>query len=276
MDDRRFEHACQLKQAGELREAYEEFVALASGCKDPIDKAGALLYAELCLKDAGDLKAANLQLNAVRDILGHSYPSDDGTSADNRAVWLGIAIGFEEADLCRMEGRSEEALVKFQNLLSQFAVQLHQPNYRSDYEMIQVRCGMILADLGRWSEALPILQQADSVEQPGSSTVLIDFYLGSCYVAVGDLVQGVLKLRKSLEGMLPSSLEYRAHSSLGKAYYNLGDYAQAKEELEKATQTGDPSYIRDARLWRWLEATCQHLGLKDEADRYRQLAQPPS
>jgi len=276
MDDRRFERALQLKQSGKPREAYEEFVALASQSKDPIDKAGALLYAELCLKDDGELHRARLQLNAVTEILRDSSSLSKGTSANDRTLWLQFAVRFEEADLSYMEGRAEEALAKFEELLSEFAPQLRESNHHSDHEMIQVRRGIILADLGRWSEALPILQQAKSVDQHGSSNTLVDFYLGSCYLAVGDFASGVLKLRKALEGPLPSSLAYRAHSSLGKAYFKLQDYVQAKGELDKATETGDPSYIQEAQLWKWLEATCEHLGLKDEADRCRRSAQGPS
>jgi hypothetical protein len=39
MDDRRFEHARQLKATGETRAAYQEFVALADASGDRLDKA---------------------------------------------------------------------------------------------------------------------------------------------------------------------------------------------------------------------------------------------
>jgi tetratricopeptide (TPR) repeat protein len=271
MDEQRFDHAIQTKQSGKPRDAYEEFVTIASMCQDPIDKAGALLYAEFCLKDAGDFEAAQLQLEAVADLVRSSDNSADATDEDDRIMWLRIALRLEEADFSRLQGRPAEALTKFQNLLAQFSVPLHQPQYNSDYKMILVRLGFTLADLGKWSDALPLLQE-EEVAESGAASALFNFYLGTCYVGVGDLSKGVLRLRESLQGFLPTSLEYRAHSSLGKAYFNLGEYRLAKTELEKASETSNPAYIREAHLWKWLEAASRHLGLNDEANRYSQLA----
>lgn len=271
MDAQRFEHACQLKEKGKLKESFEEFTKLADDSEDPIDKAGAVLYAAASLKMAGEFKLAKQQLNTVRGILANLPHLGKDTSTDERTVWLGIAVGFEEADVYRAEGQTEQALAKFRDVLSRFAVQLHQPSYRSDYEMIQTRHAFMLADLGRWDDALPILEEAESFEQDKGA---INFYLGYCYVAIGDNAKGEQKLRKSLEMGLPPHFEYRAHCALGKAYHKLEDYAQAKLELEKGARTADPSYIRQAELWKWLEVTCRNLGLKDEAEHYAKLARP--
>lgn len=237
--------------------------------EDPTDKAAAMLYAAASLKMAGEFEPARQQMKVAREILTNIRQSD--TSTNERTVWLGIAIGFEEADIDRTAGRSEEALSKFRDLLSRFAVQLRHPSYHSDYEMIQTRRAFMLADLGRWNDALRILEEAESFEQDKGS---INFYLGYCYVAVGDHAKGEQKLRKSLEIGLPPHLDYRAHGALGKAYHKLEDYAQAKLELEKGAQTADPSYIRQAQLWKWLEIARRHLGLRDEAEHYAQLARP--
>ena len=35
-----------------------------------------------------------------------------------------------------------------------------------------------------------------------------------------------------------------------------------------------PDYIKQAHIWKWLEYTCKSLGLKEEAQRYGQLARP--
>jgi tetratricopeptide (TPR) repeat protein len=274
MDNQRFEKALHLKVGGEPREAYEEFVSLANQCDDPIDKAGVLLYAGFCRKDLGEFQAAKQLLNTIKEIVNNLSTPGKESDADGRVTWLRIAIEFEEADISSSEGRKEEALVKFGDLLTRFAANLRDPPYRSDYERIQERRAYALADLARWNEALPILEEADSFK--GTSRALINFYLGYCYVAVGEFVKGEQKLKASLELGLPANLEYRAHSALGKAYHKLKDYSRAKSELEKAAQTADPIYVRQAQLWKWLEVTCQHLGLEGEADRYRQLARPPS
>jgi len=230
-----------------------------------------VLYAAASLRAAGEFELARQQLSSIRQILPSLTVLDQDSSTDERRVWLEIAIAFEEADIDRTEGRTEEALARFQDLLSRFAAQLRQPTYHSDYEMVQTRRAFLLADLGRWVEALPILEQAESYEQSKESTY---FYLGYCYVAVGDYVKGEVKLKKALSLGLPPHLEYRAHCALGQAYHKLEDYAQAKLELEKGAGMADSSYIRQAQLWKWLEITCRHLGLTQEAEHYAQLARP--
>lgn len=59
------------------------------------------------------------------------------------------------------------------------------------------------------------------------------------------------------------------HCALGKAYHKLEDYTQAKLELEKGARMAGPSYIRQAQLWKWLEITCRHWGLTQEAEQLR-------
>lgn len=102
----------------------------------------------------------------------------------------------------------------------------------------------------------------------------ISLYLGSCYTNNAEWSKAETELSKSLKIGLRPDLEFRSHFRLGKAYHKLEDYAQAKRELEKAAQTADASYIKEARLWEWLESTCRHLGLNSEAEHYAQLARP--
>jgi tetratricopeptide (TPR) repeat protein len=272
MDDRRFEYACQLKEDGKFTESFKEFVRLAGDTEEPTDKAAAFLYAAASLKMAGQFEPARQQLNEVKAILAtSSIQGSKDIFPVERTQWLELAVAFEEADTYRAESRTEEALARFQDLLSRFAVQVRQPSYRADYEMIQTRRAFLLADLGRWGDALSLLEEAESFEQTEGS---INFYQGYCYVAIGNNAKGEQKLRKSLEMGLPPYLEYRAHCALGKAYHKLEDYTRAKAELEKGAQTADPAYIRQAQLWKWLEVTCLHLGLKDEAEHYARLARP--
>ncbi len=267
-----FEHACLLKEQGKLRESSEEFIKIADTAGDPVDKASALVYAAAALKMFGEFEKAKVQLICIGEILVNLSASGKNTSVDERTTWLEIAFGFTDADIDRLEGRADDALSKFQHLLSRFSTQLRQGEYHSDYEMIQTRRAFILADLGRWNEALPILEEAESFEPESGLDGWLDFYLGHCYIAFDDYTRGEQRLRKSLKVGLPPHLEYRAHYALGQAYYEIGQYAHAKVELEKAAGTADPSYIRQTQLWRWLQATCQRLGLKEEAEHYAQLA----
>lgn len=135
-------------------------------------------------------------------------------------------------------------------------------------EMAQARRGFLLADLGRWKEALPILEEAESFEGRRSEIL---FYLGHCYVSGGDYSKAKGKIIEALRLGLPRNLEFRAHCELGMAYYRLKDYAQAKLEFERCATNGDPEYIKQAQIWMRLENTCRYLGLKEDADRYASL-----
>jgi hypothetical protein len=58
------------------------------------------------------------------------------------------------------------------------------------------------------------------------------------------------------------------------AYYNLKDYAKAKQELEKGVEDADADYIKQSNIWKWLEMTCRALGLQAEAELYVRMARP--
>jgi hypothetical protein len=58
------------------------------------------------------------------------------------------------------------------------------------------------------------------------------------------------------------------------AYYQLQDYPQAKRELEISAATAEETYLKDGTIWKYLEATCRALNLKDEVDHYASLARP--
>jgi tetratricopeptide (TPR) repeat protein len=268
MDEERFDRACQLKDDGKLEESLQEFINIANDTDDCDDKPAAILYAAACLKMMGDWQRAKEQLDIVRLLVADSNPESENPE---RAECLRIAVAFEEGDILGGEGRSEEALAAFSSLLSSFAEQLREPFFRSLYEMTQMRRAFLLVDLGRWRDGLPILEEAGSFERHDGS---VEFYLGYSYVASGDRIRVGAKLRKSLQMGLPKHLEYRAHCELGRNYHKLEDYELAKLELEKCAQTADPNYIRQSQLWRWIEVTCRHLGLKREAEHYRQLANP--
>jgi tetratricopeptide (TPR) repeat protein len=270
IEGQQLEHACQLREQGNYKDALAELHTLAETLQDPIDKAGVLLNAVTCLEMLGELEQAKTELKTAKTLLLEQVQSPKDThSDDNEATSLQIDIGLEEAVLNRAEGKVEEAMVKLGDLLSRFGKHLRQSAHRDAYQNIQVQRGSLLADLGRWRDALPILEEADSFAEPRA---FISFYLGYCYVAIGDDHRGKEKLIEALKIGLPKYLEFRAHCALGKAYHKLEDYVSAKEELERCAQTADKRYIAEAKLWKWLEITCLHLGLKDEANQYAELA----
>ncbi|HYT23012.1 MAG TPA: hypothetical protein VEW05_22625 [Candidatus Polarisedimenticolia bacterium] len=271
MDEKRFLHACELVDAGKYTDAYNEFIQLAENTPDPLERAWPLIYAANTLQTLGQEEAATAQLSAARALIETHRPSNSATNEMFAAAES--FLDFEDANLIWLRGGSlEEALSRFNAALKKHRLALKDLRARGLYEAIQIRRAFILADLGRWKESLPILEE---IKSPQEYREGIAFYLGHCYLSAHDHIRAEQKLSEALSlGGLPHSLEYRAHCELGMAYYQLQDYPQAKRELEKCAATADESYLKDGIIWKYLEATCRALKLKDEAEHYASLARP--
>ncbi|HKN76238.1 MAG TPA: hypothetical protein VJW94_13760 [Candidatus Acidoferrum sp.] len=271
MDDQRFLHACELVDEGKYAEAYNEFIQLAENTSDPLERARPLLYAANTLQTLGQEEAATAQLNAARTLVETHRPSN--LTTNEKFVAADSFLDFVDANLLwRRGGSLDAALSRFEAALEKHGLALKGPGARGLYEAIQIRRAFILADLGRWKEALPVLEE---IKSPQEYQEGVAFYLGHCYLGAHDYASAEQKLTEALRlGGLPRSFEYRAHCELGMTYYNLRDFTKAKEEFEMGAQMADASYIKQSQIWRWLEQTCRALGLNAEAERYACMFRP--
>jgi tetratricopeptide (TPR) repeat protein len=271
MDDQRFLKACQLREEGRLREAVDEFLAIVEDTKDQIDKAAVLVYVAAALKELGDCDRALEQLRLARDLISSLHDGYLTPTPDYRLPRLEVLLDFEEADIRRFSGNNQEALARLEGMLTKYRQRLSEPDFRYVCEMIQANRAFLLADLERWKESLPILEEAEKFQNFKEE---IAFYLGHCYLSAHDYVRAEGKLVEALKLGLPQNLEYRAHCELGMVYASLGNYIKAKSEFESCAQKADTGYIKQAQLWKRLQAVCRALGLKDEVERYARLAMP--
>jgi tetratricopeptide (TPR) repeat protein len=270
MDEQALLHACELVSEGKYSEAYREFIQLAENTPDPLEKAWPLIYAANALQTLGQEEAATTQLSAVRALIEKKKPSSSAKSEEFAAAEF--FLDFEEANFLWVRGGNQEAaLNRFDAVLKKHGWALKYPGSRSLKEAIRIRRAFILADLGRWKEALPILE---GITSPQEYEEGVAFYLGHCCVEAGTYQRAEEKLNEALNLGLPSHLEYRAHCELGITYYHLQNYPKAKDEFEKGSHKADPTYIKQSQIWKWLEITCRALGLKAEAEHYSQMAHP--
>jgi len=202
MDEKRLLHACELVDAGKLAEAYDEFVQLAENTPDPIEKAWPLIYAANTLQTLGQEEAATAQLSAARALIETHRPSNPATNEMFAAAES--FLDFEDANLSWLRGDNlEAALNKFDAALTKHRSALKDPRARGLYEAIQIRRAFILADLGRWKESLPVLEE---IKSPQEYVEGIAFYLGHCYLAAHDYIKAEQKLTEALSlGGLPLS-----------------------------------------------------------------------
>lgn len=270
MDEQRLLKACELVDRGKYSEAHNEFIQLAENTPDPLEKAWPLIYAANTLQTLGQQEAATVQLSAARTLIEKHRPSI--SARDEKFAAVEFFLDFEDANLLWLRGGNQEAaLNRFDTALKKHRLALKDLRSRSLHEAIQIRRAFILADLGRWKEALPILE---GMKSPQEYREGIAFYLGHCYLAGDEYERTRVKLTEALKLGLPISLEHRAHCELGMTYYNLKDYAKAKQELEKGAEHADANYIKQSHIWKWLEMTCRALGLQAEAEIYVCMARP--
>ncbi|HYD86464.1 MAG TPA: tetratricopeptide repeat protein [Vitreimonas sp.] len=153
------------------------------------------------------------------------------------------------ADMYRNLGRYDEAEPIYTRLIAQ-----HGDDWRLYFARANAR-----ERLGRWPEAEADLQRALelSPEQPDVMN-----YLGYSWVDRGEnLQEGLAMIRRAVD-LRPTS--GAIIDSLGWAYYRMGDYAQALDQLERAVEIepADPTlndHLGDVywRLGRRIEARFQ-------------------
>jgi tetratricopeptide (TPR) repeat protein len=265
------DHAFDLREAGKLREAYEAFREAAAGAHDALAKAGILLNAASTLTNLGDFNLAKLQLSTVRDLLQFRTGDTDDDSEMEELKGLRIGSYVEEAAISAAQGNRQAALEELSLLLKKYESDLRKISLRDSYEVIQGQRAFLLADGGSFAEALPILEELVASCSQNSSIL---FYLGYTYMMTGNDDGAHRKLKDAISLGLPSYFEFRAHCALGIVLYRLGDFANAKSELELGAKTANSRYMEEAHIWKWLEYTCRKLGLEDEAERYAGLARP--
>jgi tetratricopeptide (TPR) repeat protein len=270
MDEEHLERACELVDQQRYVEAYDEFMLLAENTADPVEKAWALLYAVNTLQTLGREEAATSQLSAVRKLIERHRPPS--SAIDEKFAAAEAFLDFIDANLVWLRsGGTEAALARFDGVLYKHEKALKDRRAREFCEGIQIRRAFILADLGRWKEAMPLLE---GIKSPQEYKEGVAFYLGHCYSSANDYGRAVDCLTQALKLGLPKPLEYKAHCELGAASYHLGEYAQARAELQMGAQMADAQYIEESQIWRWLELTCLALGLKSEAEEYAHMQNP--
>jgi tetratricopeptide (TPR) repeat protein len=265
------DQACALRDQGKLREAYEAFLLAAQNTDNILEQAGLLLNAADALRESGEYELAKKRLDSVRELL--SVSRTGSLSPSDRDEFLRLAVGaeVEEAQIWSDGGQVEKAIQEMTKLLEQHESELKQRNLFDSLDYVHMRRAYLWADTGAFEKAKPRLEEMESRQH--QNPVFL-FYLGDCCVATKEFSKARQKLEKAISLGLPPHFDFQAHCSLGMALYELGEFAGAKLELERGVHTATPRYINEAKIWKWLEYTCISLGLKEDAERYGQLARP--
>jgi hypothetical protein len=257
-DTERFKHAVELRDAGEVEEALREIAALAGSAPDPEAKATLLLNEARCYRLLGRLPEAKEHLVLARSIM----PKTEGL----------LYLEEEDAMLRWHEGDRATALKILDGLHAEYGRYLVRGGHEDLYARIQSSRGMLLAELGRYSEAVPLLEQSLKSDWPTIDIEGLLHDLGLSYLQLGRHADARKVLERLLREGTRADLVADVHLYLGDAYFHEGAYAKAMMEFEWCVGHAGEHKIPTPYLYKWLAVTARHLGMKEEAERYDKLA----
>lgn len=195
---------------------------------------------------------------------------------DNDAVFQ-MNADFMDASWHSNKGDFEPTLTILDRLLEHYRNEISEPQLRYLYEQVQVLRGIVLAELQRLADALPLLEQARSFDLVEEDKALLYFHLGSCYLFVTEDYQAAQQAFVEAEKVgLAENRQAGLHYYVGYAYYLLKDYANAKREFLKAEEylkSGLPGPVAED-LYKLLAYSCKGLRQTAEAEMYSRLAKP--
>jgi tetratricopeptide (TPR) repeat protein len=171
------------------------------------------------------------------------------------------------------EERWDRVLPALERLLKQYPEIRCLPQLQDVYEDVQTRRGMCLANIGRFSEALPLLEEATSfTTQPPPNDIYRE--LGRCYISIGDYDRASEMLTKAISGGLEEAGLAAAHYDLGTLLMRKKAYARALQNLElaeKYSQSTNASATWKQGLYKAIAICFHELGMDREATEYYKL-----
>jgi tetratricopeptide (TPR) repeat protein len=256
MDTERLNRAIALRDSGRVEEALRELTDLAEAMQDPFEKASLILNQSTCLTIMGRFGLARALLREAVEL---------SQRAEVRA-----AAEFGDAVLLWHEGKREAAVGKLDQVLAEYGCVLRLPELRAMYENIQVKRGILLKELARFSEAVPVLEECLSFEIEKKGDII--HCLAICYMRTGEPARAQEKFLEALSIGTQRPYAVSAHYHLGIIYSRQGAGAKALQEFEWCIPHTEEAKISKEHLYGWLAKVSRDLGLKADAQRYDRLA----
>jgi tetratricopeptide (TPR) repeat protein len=255
MDFDRYNQLDALGRSGKPDEAIRGLREMERTCDDPEDRALVLLAISDCF------------------VLLDRYT--DARQAIERALALvgkhneyNARIAFKDAYIDIYLRDWKKALSKIDSILKNFRDLLLLADNADLLQLLETARGIVLVELHRYGEAVPLLEQA-AAAKPNDGVTLI--YLAASYFAVKELKKSKECYVKALTLELDSSYRSNAHYFLGRIYYSEENFAWAKQEFEKSLNQVEPGAFTGPHVFQYLKLASQALGLDAEVERYSQL-----
>jgi tetratricopeptide (TPR) repeat protein len=261
-----FDRLYEKFEKGHRESALAELEEFAQLVNDPWERAELGYHKILWLLDLGRLPEAKLALNDFEKSVGRLVPTPPSDDPTDFSVRLTIEMLSAQIKVAYMDRDNIRALRILNDLMFRYPHSLQASLFDPIFNQMQTYRGLLLANLGRWTEARPFLERPPC---PKEWANIVTFYLGQYYYEHGDYRSAKLKLLAALNMTLPPAWEAKAHYLLGIVLHELHDEDGAKTQFEKCVAIGTTEYLSTTKIWEWLEATSLRLGLPDEAEVYK-------
>jgi tetratricopeptide (TPR) repeat protein len=254
----KFEQALQLLEAGAYETALREFKELAEKAEDEELRAD-YIYGQLqALMRLGRTDEARKLLHIARQSFG------DTDEAHARGDLI-------QVQLDSLEGKWESVLPLLNHMVKRYGDILRHPQVRDVYEEVELRRGMLLAHLGRFREALPLLEECLNFTGPLITSHLF-YELGRCYVDAGDLDRARSSFTRAFGLGLDEVRTSSAHFNLGRIHMRNEAYAKALTEFELAEAHADAAKTSKKSIYKAMSVSYDKLGQAEKARTYLELA----
>jgi len=249
----RLDAALEMRRAGDFPSALKEFEALERISEHPQDIAALRFFQVTCLTDMGKSEEALKRIQQV---------DESRLTSSNR-----VDCQFERARIERALGRSGEAIAQIRKALDG-ASRIDDPQEIAVvHSNLQTLHGILLAESGRYEEAIPILKDVPPEDEGWAEAQI---HLGDCKYkmklyreAIGCYVS-VIAASKTAHPIYVDT----AKRNIGCAHYELGEYTMAVEYLSKVVGAYDDEPEMKAQLFGLLASSYSRLGRLEEAASY--------
>jgi hypothetical protein len=255
MDWNKFQNATTISKPAQ--EALGELEALLPAAADAVEGAVVRMAIANCLRNLGKAEEARKRLLEAYSALNRE------SEAYPRVMLIEALV---EEDL----GNWQKELAVLDEILSQFSNALQDPeNEDLQAEVLRHR-GIALLGLGRYTDAMPLLEAALS-EEYGKDVTLSS--LGQCYFELGQFEEAKKRFKQVLSIPLHPASELDIRYRLGAAHHRLGEYAWALQEFEWCVEHRAQGKLPERLIIDALVATLRALGKTEEAKRYSKTPQ---
>jgi tetratricopeptide (TPR) repeat protein len=215
----RFEEAVVLGYGSDPHRAVELLEVLLHEVQENEDRGLIMLYEAFFLSRDERTTEARARLREVANVWERT-PEHEARMAVMDAL-------FDEAD-----GQASRTLKKLSRILEQYPMLWESDDVRDLYEELQFNRGRLLATIGDWRIALPVLEECLSFRRPKHPELFAN--LGICYFQAEEWEKAVENLKLALSKGVSPTYSSAAHYYLGRVSYVRGALPKAMKEFELA------------------------------------------